>query len=283
VKHLFVSPHSDDAALSCGGLILQLSRGGEPVDIATLFSGSGNRTQLTPYQRLALGFGSQDRWQPGATAATSAETPAPAGDEVPTPFEVMERRRAEDRAYARFAGASVIHLDLADAVFRDYEGDEELLDEPKAGDPAPTRELRALLGDLAPDRVYAPLAVGGHADHRLARRAVTALIGGTIEPEAVRFYEDFPYAHQLGFADPGTLDTEFAAALPAGWSLRPDLVPIAAVLPDKVTGLGVYSSQLGRLFGGDDPMARAVRERAEVVGRQAGLEPSERYWRLVRA
>jgi LmbE family N-acetylglucosaminyl deacetylase len=282
VNHLFVSPHPDDAALSCGGLILRLTGRGERVEIVTIFSGAGRRPALTPYQRLALGFGSQDPWAPG-TATADSEAAEPSGEDgAPSPREVMERRRTEDRDYARFVGASVVHLDMPDAVFRDYVGDEELLGEPKPGDLVPVRELRAVIEDRSPDRVYAPLAVGGHTDHRLARRAAVALVGAAIAPESLRFYEDFPYAHNLGFGDPGTLDAEFAAGLPVGWSLVAEAVPISDVLSHKARALQAYASQLGRLFGGEAPMARAVRERAEAVGRQAGIEPSERYWRLVR-
>jgi len=195
---------------------------------------------------------------------------------------VMERRRAEDRAYARFAGASIVHLDLPDAVFRDYVGDAELLGDPRPIDPAPARELRALIGDLDPDRVYAPLAVGSHVDHRLVRRAAIALIGPVIPPESLRFYEDFPYAHNVGFDDPVALDAEFGAGLPPGWSLEAEIVPIAGALARKIRALEAYRSQLGRLFGGDDPMSRAVRERAAIVGRKAGIGSAERYWRLTR-
>src|SRR5258708_36539866 len=37
--HLFLSPHADDAALSCGGQIAQLTRKGETVIIFTLMAG----------------------------------------------------------------------------------------------------------------------------------------------------------------------------------------------------------------------------------------------------
>ena len=41
MTHVFVSPHPDDAALSCGGLIARLRDGGEPVTILTIYSGPG--------------------------------------------------------------------------------------------------------------------------------------------------------------------------------------------------------------------------------------------------
>ena len=65
MTHVFVSPHPDDAALSCGGLIATLRAQGEPVALLTIFSGPGGLDRLTPYQRLALGFGNPDGWHPG--------------------------------------------------------------------------------------------------------------------------------------------------------------------------------------------------------------------------
>jgi LmbE family N-acetylglucosaminyl deacetylase len=293
VRALFVSPHPDDTALSCGGHVLRLARQGDDVTIVTVFSGSGPDDRLTPYQRLALGFGSQDRGEGGARGDSAATRTAGDGsgsigadgagsERAPTPYEVMSRRREEDRAYARIAGATVVQLNLPDAVFRGYVGDEQLLGEPEGDDPAPVRELRVIVRDLAPDRLYVPLAVGGHVDHRLVRRAGMALLETAMDPAAVRFYEDFPYAQNLDFRDVASLDAEFAAALPGSWLARAEIVPISDVLERKVDALGAYASQLGRLFGGRDPMARAVVERAEAIGRQSGNGASERYWRLAR-
>ena len=49
----------------------------------------------------------------------------------------MATRRLEDERYAAFAEVSIVWLDLPDAVFRGYEGDDQLLGAPRADDPAP--------------------------------------------------------------------------------------------------------------------------------------------------
>ena len=60
MTHVFISPHPDDAALSCGGLIASLRELGQSVTIISVFSGGPEAgTQLTEYQRTALGFGRQ--------------------------------------------------------------------------------------------------------------------------------------------------------------------------------------------------------------------------------
>jgi LmbE family N-acetylglucosaminyl deacetylase len=285
VTHVFVSPHPDDAALSCGGLIARLRDRGEPVTILTVYSGAGTLARLTPYQRLALGFGSRKKWQPGDDAVLAEAAPAnasAAAGVAPTPEQVMAVRRAEDESFVRFVGASVVFLNLPDAVLRGYEGDVELLGEPRPDDPAPIEQLRAALAGLAPDALYVPFAIGGHVDHRGARRAAMALLAEPGSPYLDRalFYEDFPYALKTGFERPEQLDPEILPSLPAGVALTPEYVEITDLLDRKLAGLRAYESQLGRLFGGDNPMASDVREQATRVGELGGIGPSERYWRV---
>src|SRR5262245_36542203 len=69
MAHVFVAPHPDDVALSCGGLIASLREIGQNVTILTVFSGSGGSNGadganggLTSYQREALGFGTKAMW-----------------------------------------------------------------------------------------------------------------------------------------------------------------------------------------------------------------------------
>src|SRR5437667_184962 len=56
--------------------------------------------------------------------------------------QVMAKRRLEDEAYSAFAEASIVFLDLPDAVFRGYADDEELLNAPRGDDAAPFEILR---------------------------------------------------------------------------------------------------------------------------------------------
>jgi len=290
MTHVFVSPHPDDIALSCGGLVASLRELGHNVTILTVYSGPGTLARLTPYQRLALGFGSREKWQPSddagltdaATLGSANLAEADAAGAAPTPEQVMAVRRAEDESFARFVGASVVFLNLPDAVFRGYEGDAQLLGEPRPDDPPPIEGLRAALAGLAPDALYLPFAIGGHVDHRLARRAAMSLLAEPGSPylDRTRFYEDFPYALTTGFERPEQLDPEILPSLPPGVKLTPEYVEIADLLERKLAGLRSYESQLGRLFGGDNPMARDVREHARRVGEVGGIGPSERYWRV---
>jgi len=65
--------------------------------------------------------------------------------------DAMATRRLEEERYAYFAEASLVLLDLPDAVFRGYEGDTELLGSPREDDlgerpwPWATKRLRRVL------------------------------------------------------------------------------------------------------------------------------------------
>jgi LmbE family N-acetylglucosaminyl deacetylase len=122
-------------------------------------------------------------------------------------------------------------------------------------------------------------------DHRQARRAAISLLAEPGSPylDGALFYEDFPYALTTGFERLDQLDPEILPSLPASTTLTPEYVDIADVIDRKLDGLRAYDSQLGRLFGGDDPMTVAIRERAALVGRLGGVGPSERYWRVTPA
>ena len=84
MTHVFVAPHPDDVALSCGGLIANLRELGQNVTIITVFSGSGGGNgDLTTYQREALGFGSKTMW-PVTEAFNRAHIRAEYGYDDPT-------------------------------------------------------------------------------------------------------------------------------------------------------------------------------------------------------
>ena len=351
MTHVFVAPHPDDVALSCGGLIASLRELGQNVAIITVFSGNGGADHLSPYQREALGFGSKAVWPVteafnrsnipndfatsetappwAATAdrldATQADADAaakrfwqrsswyrrasihneslagqPVIDDLATQGAVLTTvltdaeaandaqaiRRLEDERYAYFAEASLILLDLPDAVFRGYEGDEELLGMPREDDPAPVGLLRREIARLEPQKVYFPLGVGGHVDHQLVRNVGLAMIGDARRwvmpgPEwagIVSFYEDFPYAWWSDFRSLDELGEGFFE-MPYDVSIVPTYADISDQIERKITGVTLYESQLARLFGGRGPMADAVRTYGRKIGALGGLNGhAERYW-----
>ena len=351
MTHVFISPHPDDVALSCGGLIGSLRELGQNVTIVTVFSGNGPAAALTSYQREALGFGTKALWpvteafnrsnvidRPSdadnstylATAdrleATQSEADAAAKrfwqrsswyrraeihnrpiagqalmDDVPQQgailtdeivdarlaVDLMATRRLEDEQFAYFAEASIVFLDLPDAVFRGYEGDEELLGQPRDDDPAPVELLSREIARLEPQRVYVPLGIGNHVDHQLARQAGIGLLRQSRQwvmpgPEyagIVTFYEDFPYAWWNDFRQLEDLPNDALAGMPAGVALTPEFADVTDQLDRKIMGLTLYESQLDRLFTGRAAMEEAVRGHgAKVAGLAGRTGAAERYW-----
>ncbi len=267
--HLFLSPHPDDVALSCGGLVALLCARGENVIVATCYGGAGSLRHLTPYQREALGF-------EGRSA-------------VATPTAVMEERAREDRAFAELAGAELIPMGLPDAVFRGYEGEETLMGPPRPDDPAPTSALAELLHSVRPDVAYVPLGIGGHIDHRqVFRAAVWELAGGRAGSFSERhcrtvFFEDFPYCWWEDFHGLDQLRPDQRELLAPNFELLPEYVDLNEALAHrKLRGIRKYDSQIGRLFGAEAEMESALRERSRSVGEAGGFEAAERYWRAER-
>ena len=96
----------------------------------------------------------------------------------------------------------------------------------------------------------------------------------------VTFYEDFPYAWWNDF--------RHLEDLPAGRlrrtcrptsRLTPEYADIGDQLERKITGITLYESQMDRLFGGTQEMARQVRaygRKVALLGGGGGA--AERYW-----
>ena len=353
MTHVFVSPHPDDIALSCGGLVASLRELGQSVTILSVFSGTGGSSGMSEYQRAALGFGTktnhpnteafrrtnigadypvsgsasanppwmadEDRlevtqqrantsarqfWQRAAWTRSANITNAesddrPLADSIGgqgslerIDFEAADAaavRRLEEERYAYFSEASVIFLDLPDAVYRGYEGDAELLGAPRDDDPAPLELLRSEIVRLEPQMVYFPLAIGGHVDHQLCRDVGVALLGegrrwvmpGPGFVGAVSFYEDFPYAWwgegSAGLAEAAALD------LPVGVNVEAQYSDISDLLARKAAGIRVYASQLPRMFESDQSMLDDLygfHAKVALAGGVSGY--AERYWATVK-
>jgi LmbE family N-acetylglucosaminyl deacetylase len=201
--------------------------------------------------------------------------------------DLMAKRRIEDERFAYFAEVSLVLLDLPDAVFRGYEGDGQLLGAPRSNDESPFEPLHREIARLEPQHVYLPLAVGGHVDHRLCRDAGVRLLGEARKwimpgPEyagIVSFYEDFPYAWWGGFRDLDDLGADPFVDLPSDVSLVPFYADISDQLERKITGIGLYGSQIDRLFEDRKEMARATRAYGKAMGGLGDIDgAAERYW-----
>lgn len=259
-RAVFLAPHYDDAALSCGGTIAALADAGARPTIVTVFGGEPGGDALTDFARWQ-----HERWGTAAGADTLAT------------------RRAEDRAAAAILGAQTRWLAHFDAIYR---GDRYLSDEalfgPLAPDEAPLAERIAddilALPELAgpePATLYVPLALGNHVDHQLAYAAGKRIAAWSRRlPNDVRVmaYEDFPYAAQF----PGALGERLAAL--AGELGPAEPVDISRTLDRRIAATAAYRSQLAVIFRFAADWPAAVAAFARQAG--GGTLPAERFWPL---
>jgi LmbE family N-acetylglucosaminyl deacetylase len=193
--------------------------------------------------------------------------------------ELYAARRAEDREACRRLGAECRQLGLRDDRFRNFM---EIVSAPTPVTKRSQRALAALLAELRPELVLAPLGVGHHVDHREVREAATALV----EPGRLLYYEDRPYAlvrgqveFTLGLRPAPDWRSYFAAqyvktylgAYPrervkAAWGAAAPLAGFECVRelpPPDLWPLGAYATQLGDLFALPAAMERSYAGRPE--------------------
>jgi LmbE family N-acetylglucosaminyl deacetylase len=261
MQHIFMSPHYDDAALSCGGLIAQLSAGGEQAVVATLFGGKPDYDHLSPFARMIHG-------RPLANA------------------DLIDQRQAEERHALALLGAESRPGDFLDCIYRQdatqtrwlYASEAALFGPVDPTDDALVEELAHCLAALAPlpDQcvLYAPLAIGYHVDHQIVQRSAAILQG---RGYSVRYFEDYPYSAR----DPAGLESSLARLAERDrWQSH--MIPLnPADLQVKVDGVLAYPSQMGVLFPGDGPapmrVAAALQAHALHVGHG---QMAERLWQL---
>jgi LmbE family N-acetylglucosaminyl deacetylase len=194
---LFLSPHLDDAVLSCGALIRALS------DRCAV-------TVLTPFTTAGP--------PPHTYAARSFLRQCSVSDAA----ALFAARRAEDRHVLGRLGVAHVHLGFADALFRRRESTAPLVryagrlfpelvhryptyrfDIAKGRITGGDKPLVAAVAAIVADQirqtdarfVFCPVGIGRHVDHLLVRA-----VGGRF-PGRVVYYADFPY-NRSGAPDP---------------------------------------------------------------------------------
>lgn len=162
MKHIYVSPHSDDVALSCGGQILA----------------NHNRAVDT----LILNIFTSDA-VPGEAA----------NDDARFRDAIRADRTSEDRRAWASVGVEAEYAALPEAVLRGA------FPFPPGGNADPS--LVGRIADVLASRftterdaiVYVPAGIGGHIDHIACRQAAFRLLDERVV-DRIRLYEDVPYA-----------------------------------------------------------------------------------------
>ena len=254
-RHIFLSPHFDDVAYSCGGTLgVQVSVGLRPL-VITVFGGAPQQgTTLSPF---ALDV--HRKW--GFSQDIDA---------------VLQARRQEDSAAMELLGVDYLWLTYPEAIYRGtpayYNSDSEIMGgEVNPGDRWIDEELAEILVSLRkrlPDTVwYAPLSVGRHVDHQIVCSAADRL---TEMGAKVNLYEDFPYVARHADSLVDRLD-EF------GNTLEPGLVEMSEMLPLRLEASAKYASQITANFGDEGSMVKSIKDYTHGI-RPVETVHLERYW-----
>jgi LmbE family N-acetylglucosaminyl deacetylase len=230
MRWIYISPHLDDAVLSCGGLIWEQTQADTPVEIWTLFGGFP---------------------QPDSSSDLIRQLHREWG--VKTSEQAIALRRQEDQRAAQIVGARPAHFDFLDCIYRRSQAGQALYTDifvpphPAEAD-LPQEIATVLAGRLAPDDVViCPLALGGHVDHIIVRQAVERL------KRPLHYYADIPYLLRNTF--------ELKQAVKGMWV---QVFPLSAQgLRAWQKGIAAYASQIKVLFGDLAQMRQEIRAYGE--------------------
>lgn len=252
---VFVSPHLDDAVLSCAGGIQRLVAAGKQVAVVTVFTGD-------------LPVGSKL-----STLAKRAHSAWKAGD---TPFS---ERRVEDEAALAVLGARLSHLGMLDAVYRRRRSGRPVYTRMLTGpDPEDVEDflpqlehvLARALEDAPDATLFCPAGIGNHPDHVLVRRATEAARGD----RRIVYFAEYPYDVAAGSAT-------LAQTVAGIEEYR--LAPTEDELATRIEAVACYSSQLRGIFPSTaERIAEIVSARVPVIGRFALGAPdlARSRWRM---
>lgn len=239
---IYLAPHLDDVALSCGGQIFEQGAAGRQLLIVTVMAGPPPAGALSPFAQFQ-----HDKW------GLSAEV-------------VVNSRQAEDRAACQLLGAAYEHWSFSDCIYRRHDQTNEALYASEEAIFGPLHEAeRELMAQIAAKmvglprsgRVFAPLAIGNHVDHQLTRQAAEMAFG-----QRLSYYEDYPYNQRL----------YPAGNLPPPPNLIPQLWPLSRPATQaRLAAIAAFQSQLVSLFGNAQTMQHLVQQYLEQLG-------GERNW-----
>lgn len=228
MQWIYLSPHLDDVALSCGGLVWEQTHSGLSASIWTICAGDPPDRPLSAFAQEL-----HSRWATGPQAS--------------------HLRRQEDIRSCGMLSAGYRHFPIPDCIYRYH---------PAGGDALyPTRQaifgalhpaedelveqLSAELEHLLPPEssLVCPLTLGGHVDHQLTRRAAERL------KIPVWYYADYPYAQEA--------ESELANLELAGWERS-----LYAISPDALkaweAAVAAHASQISTFWPDLQAMSRAL-------------------------
>lgn len=240
---IYLAPHLDDAALSCGGQIYTKSKNGEKILIVTIMAGD-------PPTDVIVGHAVElhERWE--------------------IKNDVIATRRAEDTVACKILGADYVHWQIPDCIYRFvpetnipfYPTWPEIIGKIHPQEIGLVQNLTKQFSKLpTADRVLAPLTIGNHVDHQIVRQAAELCF-----IDNLFYYEDYPYVQTTGALD---------KVIPKGSSSwMATQIPLSAkALQIKADAITAYKSQLSTFFNGRNDLEQQLNSYAAQIG-------GERIW-----
>ena len=241
---IYLSPHLDDVALSCGGQIWTDTTVHQSSLIVTVMAGDPPQNTGSPYvDRL------HRRWNLAENAAAL--------------------RRQEDVSACRLLGSDYWHWDVPDCIYRHHpvSGEPFYVSDADIFGPVHPQEMslvdrlvRLMAALPAHDRLVIPLTAGHHVDHQLVRLAAER---GS-RPERRVYYEDYPYVRD---------EAALAAVIPTGsgdWQAQ--VIPLTGTaVSAKIEAAAAFKSQISTFFNGRSDLAVQISDYVQKVG-------GERLW-----
>jgi len=228
MQWVYASPHFDDVALSCGGLVWEQGQSGHMVSIWTVCAGKPPSASLSPFATSL-----HARWKADQDANAL--------------------RRTEDILSCHQLGAGSYYYNVLDCIYRRnhqtgeflYASEEALTGELHPAD-APIiswlqEEAARLLSSEA--GLVSPLSLGNHVDHQLTRTALEGL------GHSLWFYEDYPYVLRCA--------SRLEEMSADGWTSH--TFPVSHQgLSAWQDSIAAHASQISTFWNSEDEMRRAI-------------------------
>lgn len=247
---IYLSPHLDDAALSCGGQIYNLTARGMSVLIVTLMAGDPADAPASQYAQSL-----HQRWQLNSDA--------------------VRARQAEDVAACTKLGADWEHWDFLDCIYRVepgtnrplYISDADIFGKIDAAEFDLVGMLSSRMEQLPGcNGLFVPLTLGNHIDHQLTRLAAERVFSAP----NLFYYEDYPYARKYSAEI-------FTARDPR--NLQSVTIELAEkAINGRIQAIKCFKSQLSSFFQDEEDLANQLRSYIQTVGGERIWTASQEYW-----
>ena len=237
MKWIYLSPHLDDAALSCGGLIWTQVQEGTSLEVWTICAGDPPPGAYSLFAQVLA-----KTWELPPEAAVAA-------------------RRAEDERSMAALGAVHRYFSVPDAIFRKdpktgealYTSDEDLFGGLHPGDGMLLERLAIDLAEHMHREVtlVLPLTIGNHVDHQLVRAAAELINAPR------KYYADYPYV--------ATRADVISALAPQG--AKKTNYPVSAEgLAAWQASVAAHESQISTFWNSMEEMREAIAKHCETFG-----------------